>query len=213
METIFTLDMLTSESVSVLTQTFNDEGVQVGNNVRKAYMNTSEQREELKGILPDEQFGVLIEAWGETPTVSVIELPVLELSIDKLKISIISQMNDVCNKTIIEGFDLELDNGETHHFSLKIEDQLKIQALALKAQSGETVLPYHADNQSCRFFSVNEIMNLNKNMEDIIEYQTTYFNSLRNYINSVETKDELLDIAYGMTIPIEYQSEVFKTLI
>ena len=65
-----TLDMLTKDSVSVLRQqflTFNGEEMQVGGNIRNAYMNSKSGREQLKTVLSDEytmplwQFGVIIQ--------------------------------------------------------------------------------------------------------------------------------------------------------
>lgn len=210
---IITLDALCVDSVSILRQSFDDEGNQTGYNQRNAYMNTERSRAELQQVLPEEKYQELLAVWGDKPTVdeSIFEIPAP--TIEEQKSALIARMSDECNAIIINGFDMILDDNEQHHFSLKTEDQLKIQALGLKAKSGETVLPYHADGEPCRFFSVQEILNLNTQMESIIEYQTTYFNSLRDYINSMETSDDLQSVEYGMPIPVEYQSKVLKVLL
>lgn len=210
---IITLDALCADSVSILRQIFDEDGNQVGDNIRRAYMNTTQSRAELQQELPDDKYQELLAVWGDEPTVdeSIFEIPAP--TIEEQKATLISQMSDKCNTIIINGFDMILDDNEIHHFSLKTEDQLKIQALGLKAKSGETVLPYHADGEPCRFFSVQEILNLNTQMEGIIEYQTTYFNSLRDYINSMEISDDLQSVEYGIEIPVEYQSEVLKVLL
>lgn len=208
-----TLDMLTEDSVSILRQEFDEEGNQVGDNMRCAYMNTKQSREVLQQKLPKDKYSELIEVWGDTPTVPTVDETVFEmplLTIEEQKGALVFQMSSECNTIITNGFDMLLDDNKLHHFSLKTEDQLKIQALGLKAKSGETVLPYHADGEPCRFFSVQEILSLNTQMENIIEYQTTYFNSLRDYINSMTTNEELKSVKYGMEIPVEYQSEVLK---
>lgn len=210
---IITLDALCVDSVSILRQEFDDEGNQIGYNQRNAYMNTAQSRSELQQELPEEKYQELIAVWGETPTVdeTIFEIPAP--TIDEQKSALISKLSDKCNQIITNGFDIVLDDGKTHHFSLKTEDQLKIQALGLKAKSGETVLPYHADGEPCRFFSVQEILSLNTQMESIIEYQTTYFNSLRDYINSLSSAEDLKAVEYGMPIPTEFQSEVLKVLL
>lgn len=67
-----TLDMLTKDSVSVLRQqflTFNGEEMQVGGNIRNAYMNSKSDREQLKTVLPDEYYNAVIAVWGTDPTV------------------------------------------------------------------------------------------------------------------------------------------------
>ena len=68
-----TLDMLTTDSVSVLKQqyiTIDGADVKVGDNVRNAYMNTQTEREQLKEILPEEYYNAVIAVWGDTPIVA-----------------------------------------------------------------------------------------------------------------------------------------------
>jgi predicted DNA-binding ArsR family transcriptional regulator len=43
-------------------------------------------------------------------------------------------------------------------------------------------------------------------------YHTTYYNSLKNYINSLQTIEEIAAITYGIEIPDEYKSEVLKVI-
>ena len=68
----FTLDMLTKESVSVLRQqflTFNGEEMQVGGNIRNAYMNSKSGREQIKMVLSGEYYNAVMTVWGTEPTV------------------------------------------------------------------------------------------------------------------------------------------------
>jgi hypothetical protein len=123
------------------------------------------------------------------------------------------EMKSICNKTIINGFNIILSDGQNSHFSLQITDQLNISKLNERAQKGENNLPYHADGELCRFYSAKDIMAINRKMEDFIEYHTTYYNSLKNYINSLENEENIAQVTYGMDIPLEYQSEVFKNLL
>jgi hypothetical protein len=46
-----------------------------------------------------------------------------------------------------------------------------------------------------------------------VSYYVTYGNSLKTWIDSVETMEELREIFYGTDIPLEYQSEVLKTYL
>ena len=67
-----TLDMLTKDSVSVLRQqflTFNGEEMQVGVNIRNAYMNDESGRKQLKTVLSDEYYTAVMAVWGTEPTV------------------------------------------------------------------------------------------------------------------------------------------------
>lgn len=67
-----TLDMLTKESVSILRQQFinyNGTEMQVGENVRNAYMNSKSGREQLRAVLSDEYFNAVMAVWGTDPTI------------------------------------------------------------------------------------------------------------------------------------------------
>lgn len=66
------LDMLTTESVSVLTREFADiNGVktQIGANMRKAYANSPMGREMIAKELPEEYANTVLTLWGKTATI------------------------------------------------------------------------------------------------------------------------------------------------
>lgn len=61
-----TLDMLTKEGVSVLRQKFieiNGTEMQVGGNVRNAYMNCENDRKILKAELSEEYYNAVMAVW------------------------------------------------------------------------------------------------------------------------------------------------------
>lgn len=67
-----TLDNLTENSVSVLTQQFanlNGQTVQVGENHRTAFVNSEYGRIELKDKLQEPYLSSVMAVWGENPTV------------------------------------------------------------------------------------------------------------------------------------------------
>lgn len=136
-----------------------------------------------------------------------------DITVEYIREMKIQQMRKICHDTIVAGFDIVLSDEKVHHFSLEIEDQLKIQALAIKAEKGDTILPWHSDGELCKFYSALDIMAIYSELERLQTVQTTYFNSLRQYINSLETIPEIIEVEYGMGIPEEYQSEVLKYLL
>lgn len=72
-----TVDMLTEDSVSILTQKFIDiDGVtsQVGQNHRKAYVNSQSGRETLQNEQPEEVVNAVLSIWGDTPTIEEEEV-------------------------------------------------------------------------------------------------------------------------------------------
>lgn len=67
-----TIDMLTSESVSILTQKFvnvDGENMQIGENHRCAYVNSESGRQQLQDNEPQEVATAVLVIWGDTPTI------------------------------------------------------------------------------------------------------------------------------------------------
>lgn len=135
------------------------------------------------------------------------------LTLDFVRESKIKEMSNECNKKIISGFDIELSDGEVHHFSLTTYDQLMIDKLHDKANKGETILPWHEDDGQCKFYSADDIKAINNAMESLVLWHQTYFNSLKYYIKNISELSEIRDIYYGIEIPKEYQSIVLVYLL
>ena len=131
-------------------------------------------------------------------------------TIDYIRTQKILSMSQACRRAIEEGFDLEL-RGETHHFSLTIQDQLNLMSLVATMQT-DSLIPYHADGEETVFYSTNEINQIIAAAQAHKDYQTTYYNSLKAYINSLDTIEAIAAITYGTPIPDEYKSDVLMVL-
>lgn len=134
-------------------------------------------------------------------------------ALDAAKTAAIENMSATCNSAIRAGFDVALSDGKLHHFSLEITDQIMISLLAGKATAGATAVPWHGDGEECRFFSIADISKVNTEMEALITYHQTYFNSLKHYILGMGTVEEVSAAYYGMPIPDAYQSEVLQAIL
>lgn len=136
-----------------------------------------------------------------------------EVTIEFIKNAKLNEISSICNRVITGGFDVILSDGESYHFSLTTQDQLNLTTLSAMVQSGETTIPYHADGELCKFYSVEDIMNIISTATAFKTYQVTYHNALKLYVQSLNTIEEISDIVYGMDIPESYQSDVLKTLM
>lgn len=125
----------------------------------------------------------------------------------------IEQMSQSCNDAIVSGVDVVLSDGNTHHFSLTIEDQLNLISLQGMLSSGAEAVPYHADGEECRYYSAEDFTAIATAVTNWKLYQESYFNSLRAYIQSMETMPELLAVEYGMEVPAEYQTVVLQQML
>lgn len=122
----------------------------------------------------------------------------------------IAEMSATCRKTIEAGVDVEL-RGKKHHFSLDTQDQLNLMSLGVMAQT-QSMIPYHADGETCIFFTAEEISQIVSAATAHKVYHTTYYNALKNYINALETIEDIAAITYGTPIPDEYKSEVLRVI-
>lgn len=67
-----TLDMLTVQSVSILKQEFaviNDVETQIGQNHRKAFVNSEKGRKAIAEYLAEPYLSSVMAVWGDVPTV------------------------------------------------------------------------------------------------------------------------------------------------
>ena len=174
--------------------------VEVDKEEYDAFMEAYRAGEEIEEDIDDE------EGQEQEPEVNPYDYD----TIDYIRTQKILSMSQACRHTIEEGFDLEL-RGETHHFSLTIQDQLNLMSLGTTMQA-DSLIPYHADGEETVFYSTNEINQIIAAAQAHKNYQTTYYNSLKAYINSLDTIDAIAAITYGTPIPDEYKSDVLMVL-
>lgn len=144
------------------------------------------------------------------------EIPVVntepDVTVEFIRTSKIAEMKNICNKTITNGFDIELSDGESHHFSLTIQDQLNLITSAQMIADGCALIPYHADGELCEYYSVSDMQDIIDMSNSWKNYHISYFNSIKAYINSLDSMSDIADVCYGMEIPEAYQSKVLQTL-
>ena len=88
-----------------------------------------------------------------------------------------------------------------------------LRELKQKALAGETQLPWHADGEPCKFYPAEDILEINRQMEDLVTFSETYFNSLKQYILSMNVIEQINAVTYGQEIPEVYWSDVYRAII
>lgn len=174
------------------------------------------EKDEYDTLFEAIETGKEIEITDEEPDIQE-ELPQIdpdeEVTIEYVKAVKSAEMSATCNKIITNGFDAILSDGENHHFSLTIQDQLNLINLSSMVAAGETIIPYHADGELCKGYSVEDITTIINTATSFKTYHVTYFNSLKVYIDSMNDINEVNNVVYGIDIPEEYQSDVLKQLL
>lgn len=111
----------------------------------------------------------------------------------------LSDISAICSASIVKGVDY---NGE--HYSYEITDQNNIKSAINLAGSTGLDVPYHADNESCRLYSPDEIIAIYVTNETNLTHHTTYYNQLKLYTQTLTTKEEVDAVVYGQPLEGEY---------
>lgn len=134
-----------------------------------------------------------------------------ENAIEIMRNAKLAEISKICNIIIEQGFDIEF-NGESVHFNLDLKDQSNINNLFRVVELGGTEYPYQSDGGVCRIYTSAEIVNIYVSAQTLITGQTTYHNALKQYVQSLETAEEIATVTYGMELPEPYLTEMNEKL-
>ena len=137
-------------------------------------------------------------------------------TLEELQAAKKQEVNAACNKTIVEGFDVKLSDGQIHHFTMKEEDQIAFLTCLALISKGETAIPWHpngSSTQPCVFYSTDDMQKITDAAYEHRTFHTTYCNSLKIWVEATETAEELQEIYYGADVPKTYQSDVLKAYL
>ena len=156
---------------------------------------------------------ITVEEETQEVETETIVIPEEATTLEYVMSAKITEMSAYCNSAIVYGFDVVLSDGETHHFSLSTQDQLNLITLSSMIASGEEYVPYHADGEQCKYYSAADITTISTQATVYKTYHTSYYNSLKLYIESLSDIETISAVQYGMEIPAEYQSDVLQQLM
>lgn len=118
------------------------------------------------------------------------------------------EMNAAKEQAIQSGVDITLSDGTTKHFPLTDADQIELLGLQSKVLTGEENIQWHTSDETehCGFYSNADMAIITTTAFEYVMWHKTYFRDLRIYIRSMESKEEVEAVKYGMEIPKEYRS-------
>ena len=166
--------------------------------------------------VPDENY--VFSGWvPEIPTEGAVEenawfqaafsyVPTLEEVKERKK----QEIYAAYNADVAAGVDVELSTG-TQHFPLQGEDRefLMGKQLELSGTSTELVSYQDSDNH-CMLILRDDMQKIITKALTFVNVKTTYRNNLCEWVDQCETKEEVAQIIYGVSIPEEYQNVVYK---
>lgn len=123
------------------------------------------------------------------------------------------ELSYLCSKNITQGVDVELSDGNTHHFSLSDSDQRNLTTKMLNIAMGMTELEYHSDGDPCRYYSTEDMACICMMAQNKVTVETTYYNCLCQWIKGCTTPQDIMAIQYGVEIPEAYWSEPWRNIV
>lgn len=111
---------------------------------------------------------------------------------------------------VAAGIDVELSTG-TQHFPLQSEDREFLMGKQLELSGSDAeIISYQDSDNHCMLLSRNDMQKIITTALAFVNIKTTYRNNLCEWVDQCGTKEEVAQVAYGVSIPEEYQNEVFK---
>lgn len=127
----------------------------------------------------------------------------------------VQEMNALQQSIIQSGVNVTLSDGTMEHFTLTEHDQTSLVGLQSQVAAGEEAIPWHTSNEEehCKFYSNTDMQLIVSAAMAWVTWHVTYFRDLRIYIRSLETKEDVAAVTYGMELSEAFQSEPLKAMI
>ena len=136
-----------------------------------------------------------------------------EPTLAELQVAKKQEISAACERAIYSGISVTLSDSSTERFALTEHDQLNLFGKQVQLAAGADKLEYHSDGQPCKYYSSADMQTIITPAMTYVSYHTTYCNALNMWIAGATDKNELNQIAYGVSVPEQYQSEVLKAYL
>lgn len=116
----------------------------------------------------------------------------------------IAEMSAACNAAIVAGLDIQLSGNVTEHFDYSERDQINIKEMFDAVLMGATVYPYQSEDGQCRTYTAAEIVTIYSSLAGNKTAQLTYYHQIKDYIDTLETAEDVKAVTYGQPLTGEY---------
>lgn len=136
-------------------------------------------------------------------------------SLEEVREMKVAEMNRTQQMVIQQGIDVTLTDGTVEHFTLTDHDQISLMGLQSQVMTGEQAIPWHTSDEGehCKLYSNADMTLITAAAMSCVTWHVTYFRDLRIYIRSLDSKEDVETVTYGMEIPEEYRSEPLKAMM
>lgn len=134
-------------------------------------------------------------------------------TLEEVRVGKKAEVSAACEQIIYAGINVTLSDGTTEHYSLTEHDQLNLFGKLSQISVGVARLEYHADGQSCRYYTAVDMQAIIQAAMWHVSYHTTYCNALNMWIAGCQSTEEVQEIFYGADVPKQYRSEVLNAYL
>ena len=136
------------------------------------------------------------------------------LTLEELKAYKLKQISEACTDDVCNGETIELPDGTRQHFSYDEHDQQNYMELMTVCIIAPDVkyLPYHSRGHGCVMFNREQIITIVSTLLLRKTQLITYCNQLTQYIRTLTEREDLMEVAYGMELPQEYQDRISEIM-
>lgn len=142
-----------------------------------------------------------------TPTERPEADPIVQAKSEKC-----AELSNLCESSINAGTSVKLPDGTEKDFSYSTVDQANVSEMFLACMMGAESYPYHANGEGCMTYTAAEIISIYGTLSMYKTIQITYQNQLKQYVNSLETVDDVNAVQYGQELSGDYLT-TYNTLI
>lgn len=125
----------------------------------------------------------------------------------------VTEISEACREAIISGFSVTLKDGKKYCFRLTMEDQINLLNLENQLNTGTDSFLYHSTDAPCRIFTRDDMKKVIKAYRKHVLYHTTYFNAVKQYINSLTDTDKIKGFSYGTDISLCIKESTVRQIL
>lgn len=128
--------------------------------------------------IAEDEYNCLFVAIESNEEIKFTEEPVIEhepvvddveeLTVDYIRSAKLAELKYECNKAITEGFDIELSDGETRHFTLSLDDQIN---LLTQAYFDDSMRPIIIEMNNFKAKHMDHLKELEKHVNSLADIE------------------------------------------
>lgn len=154
------------------------------------------------------EFNRLNSLLNSKQKVSAFDRGLLKAKEDKIKM-----LSDTCKAKITDGFTIILTDCKRYSFKLTAEDQINLLRLENQLNAGGESFVYHATGLPCQIFVRDDMKKIINAYRKHVLYHTTYFNSAKQYINTLSDISKVEEFTYGIDITCTVKDPALRQII